>query len=718
MEHQVSTKTGVRCGACTLHNLAEAKYCAGCGQSLYENCGACGKPVLLTQSFCGACGEDLEKAIQSRHRRHEEWMSDALRLAKQSEYERAIETLGKLVELTDYRFKDLAADAAKAIDKIVIIRDRAVAAVELATHQAIDAFEKGNHREIVGHLESVPANLLSEDARKLLARAQAFASEWSELETSLKSAIAEKNWGLVGKLIQRLLELEPHNSQYQKLAQQVAGKLLAESKKLLDAGQYDAAVDSLDALPEIVVNQEIQQLRELADNIHWLSEQFDCEPFASPMLGRLAVRLAKETPKDSRTQKLVQQLSHQLKQAPRPPRMHLPPWKGAAASWMGGEAGLLGLPTSIGHAGVPEFRAAAGRFNIAIGLAIQGLGKGRITEDFLIKKKGLLSFGKRKNKECWGLDIGTSAIKGVLIEESESGLEVVDVFLCELETPLTRRRADSNDRSVLLPAIEKFLEQKQSGETPIWVNLPANYTVNRFVRLPPVKDKEANSLLTQEIENKIPIPMNELVVARWIHHANREAVLGRPAIACTARRSIVTQRIDLIESCGLKIAGLQCDSIALANFGAFEFASLWSEIDAETEGELDAYEEAISKAVVLVDCGASSTNILLLSGEAHWCWTVEIGGEDLTSQIARATKLTNSEAEKLKRNPAALASPASQYHPVEIRLDELRARLSTVFADGMKQGTSFKSVQSWCMGGAVQAHQWIRRVMLSSGSPR
>jgi Tfp pilus assembly PilM family ATPase len=239
--------------------------------------------------------------------------------------------------------------------------------------------------------------------------------------------------------------------------------------------------------------------------------------------------------------------------------------------------------------------------------------------------------------------------------------------------------------------------------------------VNRFVRLPPVKDKEASALLKQEIHNKIPIPADELVVAHWIHPAKREAVLGRPAVACTARRNTVAQRMDLLESCGVKLSGLQSDSLALANFAAHEFTELWSEVDQADDLDLDAYEDAISKAVVLIDCGASATNILMVSGEAHWGWTIELGGDDFTTQLSMANKLIHSEAEKLKRNPAALPSPSHQYLPVETRLDELRSRLEMVVADGLKQDNPFKAVQSWCMGGASQTHQWIRRIMLSHG---
>jgi Tfp pilus assembly PilM family ATPase len=639
-------------------------------------------------------------------------MVEAVEHAKKNEFEKAVTVLGPLVALTDYRFKQTAADAAKAIDKIMAIRERTTEAVERATKHALDAFERGDHRAIVRHLSSVPANLLSEKSRRLLARAETLTEQWNTLDKDLRTAIANKDWCYVGRLLQQLLELEPNNEQYQKLASQVAAKLTALSRKMLDEGDYEAAVIDLDAIPAIAINDGIKKLGDSVQNIYWLSRQFDQEPYVSPTLGKLAVRLAKETPNDPRTRKLVQQLAQQLKQAPRAPRMHLPAWKGSAKSWLGGEVGLAGLPLTIEYEGQSEIQAYAGRFNIAFGLALQGLGKSRIAEDFYFKRKGLLSIGRRRGKTCWGLDIGTSAVKGVLLQEGENGPAVVDTFFHEFEVPIARHRTDIDVRGTVQPAIEKFLEKLDGKEVPVWANMASSLTVNRFVRLPPVKDKEANTLLTQEVVNKVPIPIDELVVVRWIHDAKRQSVLGRPAIACTSRRSQVMQRIELIEACGLKLAGLQSDAIALVNFASHEFADLWRTDDPVSEDDPDAFQNLMSKAIAFVDCGASATNVLLVSGEAHWSWTVDVGGQDFTNNLARSAKTVQEEAEKLKRNPAALKSPANEYQGVETRLDELRSRLSMVFADGLNQDNPFTSIESWCSGGGSQTHQWIRRVML------
>lgn len=709
MEKEVLTRTSIECGPCKATNASNAKFCEQCGSTLYEECYGCAKPVLLTQSFCGECGADLTSELQKREDRYKEWMTTALSLSKQYEFDRAIDLFGRVAEVTDFRFKQSAEDSKKAIKKIQQLRERFNNSVQQATERATLELEKGNHREAVKYLKSVPSNLLSEEFQQTLRQAASHVEKSSDLENELREALERKDWALSARQLHNLRELEPQEPKYEELERKIAAKLIATAKRSLDAGEYEDAVFDLDAVPEIAVTDDITELRNHAETIQWLTEQFEGEPYASPLLGRLAVQLAKKTPNDPKHKKIVQELSHQIKQASRPKRCHLPSWRASAKSWIGGKAGLLALPESFDLSDPSEFKSAPGRYNLALGLAVQGLGKGRISEDFLVKKKSLLSFSKKSTDLCWGLDIGSSAAKGVLVKAGEQRLEIIDTFFHEFEKPILRRTEDVSAREALLPAIKKFLESKQPEENPVWCNLPAIQTVNRFMRLPPVKDKEAVKLLTQEVNAGIPIPTEELMRVSWIHDKVREAHLGRPAMVCAARKNVVRERIDLIESCGLQLAGIQADTVALINFAAWEFADLWSNLDPKESSD---YEQFASQSVVLIDSGSSATNIVIVSGESQWCGNLELAGEDLTLQIATAAKVNRSAAEDMKRNPASLPLPATQYSGVESKLDELRSRLSAVVNDALKHQNKFNPVECWCMGGAALTHQWLRRVMM------
>lgn len=710
MEHQGSTAEQVRCGACNRGNTLESKFCADCGQPLVESCGKCARPVVLTRSFCENCGTDLDQLLQIRRQRHRSWFAEALAAAKVHDYQTAKDLLSRVAELTDYRFMEEAGEAAAALERVIALEKRSLEYARQTITQAKAAAANGDLRKTAKYLSSVPEKLLDQDEKELHARARKFASHWTSLESELRVAIEAKDLILVGRLVQQLLDLDEQNPSYQKLAVQVSGELFAKAKHSLEQEDCELAVSQLNAIPQAARSAEIGQISEQANNIHWLSDQFDHEPFASPTLGRIAVRLAKETPRSEKNQQRVKQLAAQLKEAPRLPRMHLPRWKGSVASWLGGEVGILGLPTSIADKCPADAKLLPGRFHVAIGLALQGLGIARNRQDLLLKKKGFLTFANRPGKACWGVDIGTSSIKAVCLQATEEGPQIVDSYFAEFNVPLSPRGNDVDHRSTLEPVIGQFIQSKQPSTIPVWANLTGSHSVQRFLRLPPVKDKDANSMLRQEVQQKIPIPADELSVAYWVRELSDDVAMGRPAVVTAVRRKIVADRTELLESCGLKLAGLQCDPSAIVNFAAHEFGSLWQQPGKADGDPID--QAQLCQAVALVDAGASTTNLVIVSGESHWSWTLEIGGEDLTSMITRSTKQTRKPAEALKRNPALLVSPSAQYELVEQRLNELRARLETVLSDALRQNSKWRIKQSWCMGGGCQAHQWIRRVML------
>ncbi|MGI9473260.1 MAG: pilus assembly protein PilM [Rubripirellula sp.] len=709
-DNQVVQATQVKCGACKEANHSDAKFCKGCGQSLHEPCVDCGRDVLLTQKFCGSCGADLEQAFQLRHARYEKCLADAVESTKRNDFDRAVSLLGSVAEVSDYRFQALAKSASAAVEKVQGLRARAEQNRDDTMAKANTAIKQGDKASVIQLLESIPAALISDEATKLLSRLKSHFSERTALEDELKEAISAKDWPRLGGLIEQLIDLVPEDQQYVRLGKQVSEKLMASATRALAKGDYALALRKLSSVPNIGQTSEYQKLLTSVGDAHWLADQFSSEPFATPLLGRLAVRFAKAAPRDTRAKELVGSIAKQLKQGERTPRNPYPLWQGTTNSWPGGNVAVLGVPQSIDVGEHKLLSTLAGRFNIAYGLALQGLGRGRVTEHFG-PKQGLLGALRKKKSRCWGVDIGSSTFKAVLLEESEGQLSVVDCFFQEFPQPLCRMGdATDNGSSTITPIVETFIESKEVEGTPLWINLPDSLSVNRYVRLPPVKDKQANILVDQEIEQKIPIPTDELSVVRWIAKAEEDSVHGRATLITVVRRRHVEGRVQMLTDAGLAISGVQTNAIALVNFATTEFDELAMDDDSDAKSN----SEESAHTLCFLDCGASATTLTLVSDEAHWSWTIESGGEDITAMVARATKMTRSDAETLKRNPAEIESPSKQYEQAEQKLVEIRARLETALADARKQNGRFRVEATWCFGGGCMAHEWIRLVTLES----
>lgn len=695
------TSLDLSCGSCTHVNLPEAKFCGGCGHALFEPCSGCQEPVRLNQRFCALCGGDLEAAFAKQKNLREQSLVYALNDTKQHRYDAAISKLKRLGADPDYRFAQLAASAKTAIGKIEQLRDSTLARVAEAKAAAVIAVQRGDKLEIQRLLCSVPSQFLDEDSRSLLAKTQAFNSETQFLRDELKAAAAENNWSRTGSLLSRLIVLCPEEKSLVAMARQVTEKLVAKADVLFVKQKYSAALECLDSVPTICQTDDYAENRQRIQTANWLIQQFASEPFATPTLGRLAVRLSKHASDDPTGKSLATDIASRLKQPPASSQEPYPHWTGNRRSVLGGQVAVLGWPKSITCKGDAIVKKMPARFSVAFGLALQGLGGTKIETKFG-EKKSLLSAitSRRKTKVCWGIDVGNSSIKAVLLQRDASETVVIDSYTADYP-PANRLGSESHGILAARDAIQKMVKERNLEKVEIWVNFPAREVLSRFIELPPVDDKKAKALLDCEVVDQFPVNLDELDLMKWFAEKPDASGIGRPAALIAARKFKVKQRLDFLAEAGLKVAGLQCEQLALANFAYHEFA----EIMKGEEGSLEL------PAIAMVDVGAAATTLLIVDRNGFWFRTIEGGGEDMTMAIARSAKVVANEAEKLKRDPSSLPLPDSQYQPVEEKQLAMANRLRQVVAEPLKDRRDLKIQQTWVVGGGCFTFGWLRRVV-------
>jgi len=514
--------------------------------------------------------------------------------------------------------------------------------------------------------------------------------------------LTRRDWQLAGPLLNQLNQLEPDNSEYSDLAKKIGRKLVSDANAAFAERKYAAALRSLDAVPSIAQESDYQQLRTRIEDLQWLHRQFEHEVFDTPMLGRLAVRLQKDEPDEPRNQKRVQRLATSLKQAERPDRTQYPYRGGYAKSWIGGDLGYLSALTLTDRPDIPQLRSRWGQMNVAFGLALQGIGEGRIQTQ-LVPRKGLLKrLTQKKSKLAWGMDVGSYSIKVVALQRGEEGIELVDAFIHDYDQPLCRPGYGDDSLGTAAEAIETIMEEHDFGDAPVWINMPATELITRFTLLPPVADKQAKLLLDKEVEERIPLESDVLTIHRWMAPFDADSTQGRPAVITAVKNRSIEDRLERLSLTGLNIAGMQADPLALVNLVSVEFAE-------ELEAELD--DEEKTPTIALVDCGADKTSVIFVSKNAHWIWTVEHGGEDLTGLLARELKENRSEANDVKHNPHTMPHPAGNYAPVETRMDEWKSRLTKLVEEARVSNPAFQVCSTFGTGGCCLTHQWFRRVL-------
>ena len=703
---EITQATSYVCGHCNTENAANAKFCESCGHHLTEPCNACGKTVALSQKFCAKCGENLEKANQQRYQRYEKKLTEAVKQTKLHEYEHALDLLENIRNLNDYRFRLVTEQAASATSKIKKLRDRTAEDALRRISESKTAAANNDNATVVRLLENVPSVLLDTESKIILQRANAKVSETRILQDELRTAISEKNWLLVGGLLDQSLAKSPEESRHKELAQKVSEKLIRNAKRSSAKGDFGSALESLNAIPTLCLTTELEKLVTRASKAHWCAEQVKREPFATAALGRIALEYAKSAPKFQPAEINVREIAACIKSNQLPNRCPLPRWKPSNKSWLGGAFLLLGLPQLHGLGQHASLSAYPGHLNVAIGLALQELGHGRINSQFASKKKKLLGSRWKKPMRCWGLDIGSATIKAVLLEEKADSLTIVDTFFEPLPTPTCRKSAETTTpTTLLLPGLMKFAREKDTDDTIVWAGFPSSETVTHFVSIPAVKDKLTQELLEKEISQKVPLARSDIEVVQWIGEPDPANLKGRPVTLSIARKQYLRDYSEMLATAGIDVTGLQCDSVALLNFATSEFTE-FAEGDTANAETSDEKEDAIA----FLDCGASSTTLLVVSKRTHWYWTMERGSEAVNSLIAKSAKYTHEKAEAIKRNPAELADPAKHYSIVEKSFLEVRARLEVALRDMLKQNEQIDIKSTWCMGGGSLTHQWMRLV--------
>lgn len=718
MSTDTAQASTTQCGACEHENKSGSTFCAGCGQGLYEACVGCSQNVLLSQKFCGGCGADLAADLEKRLADKQQIIAAAIASAKSNQFERALGQLDRAVKDIDYRFSSLRDQATKVREKVAKLHQDTGQKTQQVLDAAKDAFQQDDFDRVVSLLSAVAEPLLDDDSARNLHFSQDRTHRKKSLQLELRAAVGEKRWTSAGEIVGQLLELNPDKRSVIDAAEKISLKLRRSCEKLYERHDYKRAADALDAIPGSLQNDADSQLRHRVDTAGWLATQFDAQPFATSTLGRLAVRFSKTAPANPLAQTSLQRLSTQVKQSPPDPRAAFALLGDQPISWLGGPVSMMAIPTSVETTSPQraEIRSSACGFGVAIGLALQGLGQAQIETDLAPKKGKLASLVKRKKMLCWGVDVGSAGIRAVKLklEKGDAKPVVSELFQQTYDVPACRLGGSGSSEIDLEPTgidargtvgktVQDFVASCDMADTDVWTNLPASDAISRFLQLPPVKDVQAEKLLDDEIRLKIPFPEDQLAVVRRVAPVGPGVSDGRPAMIVAAKKDVVARRLDWLAAAGLTVTGLQVTPLALANFAAFEFVDL---LDQAPVGD-----ERKAPAVALVDAGASMTTLVYVSKDACLYWTIEQGSEDLTSRLARSTKLTKAEAEQLKINPAGLQHPKHDYQEIEAKLDELRHRLTKASADLLNKAPYLDPMQTWCFGGGSKVHDWARRVV-------
>ena len=248
-------------------------------------------------------------------------------------------------------------------------------------------------------------------------------------------------------------------------------------------------------------------------------------------------------------------------------------------------------------------------------------------------------------KSVISIDIGSSKIKIAVGKYKNSSIYIEKVVavktpqdsLMDGKLVFAEGKADILKQIIVNALSENKIRIKNAIFT-----IQSTTIIRRELEVPYVKPQEMESMIRYEIEQYLPIDLNEYIIEHKVLEEKQDS--KTKILIAALPRAMADDYLSTLKAMHLEPKSLDISSNAISKlFG------LKQQIN-QTDYKLD-------NTVALIDMGSSSTNICILSkGLFQFSRLIPTGGSELTTAIAAAFNITFQEAEKKKLLQADLRS--------------------------------------------------------------
>ena len=248
----------------------------------------------------------------------------------------------------------------------------------------------------------------------------------------------------------------------------------------------------------------------------------------------------------------------------------------------------------------------------------------------LIKKTPLLgSFFVRPINELVGVDIGTTTIKICALKNTKGFFTIESVVLKTYDQDLL---SDGHivDINFLAEELRSIFEENKIKSRNVACALSSYSVISKKITIPFLQDEELEKTVSGEVENAIPFPMRDIYYNYYVMGVDTEKQSMMNVKIVAAKKEIVDAYVAVFNMADLSLQILDVD--------IFDISNLVEQIYSPKE-----------HSVVIVDIGASVTNIAILNGEdIEFTREILVGGKYLTNLIQKSARLDYKNAEEKK----------------------------------------------------------------------
>ncbi|MEM8733994.1 MAG: pilus assembly protein PilM [Planctomycetota bacterium] len=637
-----SNQVSIVCGACNAVNEPSAKFCSACGQSLTEPCPECSSPVAIDQNFCVSCGFDLKAAREAKRDEISNQISQVESNGEEGKFEFAIRLARQIANNTDFRFSDLAAKAQVLAERYTAESEQWQAKVQQLAATIPGLIEQGDFAKVAASFSVIPEAVLTPELIEAKKKCENQDKALVKAKANAKEAIAARDWGWAAKEVAVVRDLLPDSEKYATLADQILNKILKQAKALQGIGKHNNALELLESVPVAQHSAEVDELKSSLQEVTFIRKIVAASPFTQPLIGESIARLDKLTPDDPVIQKLVTQYEKARRKKPEHPFQMFPRWMKVRSGRFSESIAPSMLPFNLKGSRPDILSKRGAQFMTSYGLALQGMGVGQQTGNFLHKgKSGMLGrLGLKKKaalEACWGIDFGDSSIKALkLVRNAEGELLIDEALMWSLES---KSGEGGNKATRLFKVMEKAVSDANFKETPAVCNLPNSDLLARYLDLPTEKESQHDTFVDQEAQANIPINA-DLLGRSYIKFAKaNETAVCQQAMLLALRKQDVDARVSMFKQLGVELVAITPEPVA--NVNAIQTLKYF-ELPVEVHGD----------ALLLVDVGYLRTTFQVIGPTGSWYRTIDWGLDSINSHLATTLKITNADADGVRRNVA------------------------------------------------------------------
>ncbi len=240
-------------------------------------------------------------------------------------------------------------------------------------------------------------------------------------------------------------------------------------------------------------------------------------------------------------------------------------------------------------------------------------------------------FGIGKGKQLIGLDIGTSAVKAVVLKEQYKSYQLQALGIEPLPPEVIVDGAIM-DSAVVVDAIRKILSGQKIKNKNVSISVSGHSVIVKKITLPRMSQEELADSIHWEAEQYIPFDIEDVNIDFHIFENQPDDESNEMDVILVAvKKDKVNDYTNLIRQCGLTPVVVDVDGFALSN-----------------QYEVN-YPLEPDKVVALIDIGAGVMNINIIQGESHMLYRdISIGGNQFTDAIQKESNVSYDQAERLK----------------------------------------------------------------------